>query len=142
MEIKPTPLSTMTPLLIGPCGINCVTCMNFQRSHSKKNFCEGCHSDGTKVNHCSKCKIRNCAMEKGFNTCAECKDMPCKLIKNIDKRYRNSYNISLIENLKRVDEVGAEQFIEEEKVKWKCKYCGGIRCVHRDQCCQCGQKEE
>lgn len=38
--------------------------------------CEGCRTDGVKTVFCqSLCKIRQCAMKKGFNTCGDCHDM-------------------------------------------------------------------
>ncbi len=115
--------------------------MSYQRERSKKNWCDGCRSGGTVVNHCNSCKIRSCAIEKELETCADCDELPCKLIKNIDKRYRKSYNISLLENLIRIRDVGYEKFIESEKTKWKCASCGGITCVHRDDCRWCGESD-
>ena len=38
--------------------------------------CEGCRTDGVKTVFCqSLCKIRQCAMKKGFETCGDCSDM-------------------------------------------------------------------
>ncbi len=141
MNREPLLPSAMVPESIAYCGINCATCMNFQRERNKKNWCDGCRSGGIMVNHCTQCKIRNCAIEKGVTTCAECKELPCKLIKNIDKRYRKSYNLSLLDNLLRIGEIGYDKFLSEEQMKWKCSSCGGIRCVHREDCRWCGNSE-
>ncbi len=40
--------------------------------------CEGCKGDGVKIAHCSQCAIRASAIDKGFDTCAECDDFPCE----------------------------------------------------------------
>ncbi len=141
MNRTPLSPSIMTPNSIAFCGINCSTCMSFQREHSQKNWCVGCRSGGTTVNHCEKCRIRNCAIEKGVTTCAECELLPCKFIKDIDRRYQKSYNISLIENLRIIRDIGYDSFIEEEQKLWKCSFCGGVRCVHRDECRWCGNVE-
>lgn len=38
--------------------------------------CEGCRTDGVKTVFCqSLCKIRQCALEKDFETCGDCPDM-------------------------------------------------------------------
>jgi len=37
--------------------------------------CTGCRIDGIKIGHCHECTIRNCANEKGFNTCGECGEL-------------------------------------------------------------------
>ena len=38
--------------------------------------CAGCRIDGVKTPYCdSLCPIRQCAMKKGFETCADCKEL-------------------------------------------------------------------
>lgn len=38
--------------------------------------CMGCRVDGAKFAYCSNyCEIRKCVSEKGFNTCADCRDL-------------------------------------------------------------------
>ena len=39
--------------------------------------CEGCHSTGDLFYHCLECNVRNCAIEKIVNTCADCGEYPC-----------------------------------------------------------------
>jgi hypothetical protein len=63
---------------------------------------------------------------------------PCRRIKDLDKRYRTKYGVSLIENLNTIKEIGLTQFVELEKGKWKCSNCGQLLCVHRDTCINCG----
>ena len=33
---------------------------------------------GRKVGHCSECKLRLCAIERGITTCSECPDYACE----------------------------------------------------------------
>lgn len=39
--------------------------------------CNGCHSTQDLLPFCAKCSVRNCAIERDYNTCAECGDYPC-----------------------------------------------------------------
>jgi uncharacterized OB-fold protein len=44
----------------------------------------------------------------------------------------------MIENLDYLRDNGMKKFIIHEKKRWKCKECGGIVCVHREDCINCG----
>lgn len=96
--------------LISCCGLNCATCdariatinndnelrkatadkwrINYNApdlSPSSIN-CLGCREEGVKFSYCSICEIRNCAKNKGFNTCGDCKDLAtCTLISGVHK---------------------------------------------------------
>lgn len=124
--------------MIAPCGMNCGICIGHLRESKQ---CPGCHGDDeNKPKHCVNCRIVNC--EKIGNSasgfCYECDEYPCKRLKALDKRYRMKYSMSMIENLDRISEVGIDQFIEDERIRWTCGGCGKILCVHRDRCIYCG----
>jgi hypothetical protein len=126
--------------LIAPCGMNCGLCLAYQRV---KNHCEGCITTGAnKTNHCPKCSIRNCEMltKSKSKYCYKCQECPCSKIKHIDKRYRNKYGMSMIENLNTIKEIGIRKFVELEKQKRACSKCGSIICVHKEVCLVCGAK--
>jgi hypothetical protein len=128
--------------LIAPCGINCGICVAFLRD---KNKCYGCWGDDArKAKHCSVCKIKNCehfsATDSRF--CFDCPMYPCKRMKQLDQRYRIKYNMSNLENLQSVKELGEEAFIQLELIKWKCKECGGTICVHKGYCLDCEKKRK
>ncbi|WP_222621162.1 DUF3795 domain-containing protein [Butyricimonas hominis] len=122
---------------VAPCGVNCGVCMAYLR---KKKPCRGCWSDGVKMKHCTSCRIKNCLLsrESGGHYCHECEKFPCLSVKGLDKRYRTNYGISLIDNLRRVQEVGEVRFLEEEREKWRCKVCGNVLSVHLKACMFCG----
>lgn len=123
---------------IAPCGMNCGLCLVFQRD---KNHCAGCNSTGPyKPNYCLKCAIKNCEFFSSSKSkfCFDCDDYPCKRIKNLDKRYRTKYGMSMIENLNYIKEAGIRKFLEHEKLKWTCSKCENIICVHRTTCLVCG----
>lgn len=124
--------------LIAPCGMNCGLCLAYQRD---KNKCAGCNSTSLdKPNQCINCSIKNCEhlIKSKSKYCFACKKFPCVRIKNLDKRYRTKYGMSMIENLNTIKEIGIRKFTRLEKEKWTCSKCKHIICVHRDVCMVCG----
>ena len=127
-----------TVQLIAPCGMNCGICMAYLRVKEK---CPGCRGeDAQKKPTCVRCIIKNCQTiinsQSGF--CYECDTYPCQRLKNLDKRYRAKYRMSMLENLAFIKEKGLVTFVEKEKERWRCKECGGVICVHRGTCSSCG----
>lgn len=125
--------------LIAPCGMNCGICSAFLRA---KNKCPGCRLfTGDKPVSRARCIIRNCEFIKGDNPgfCFNCDDYPCKRLKNLDKRYRNKYKMSEIENLEYIKDKGIAKLIEKERIKWTCSHCGGTINVHKQVCSECGK---
>ena len=126
--------------LIAPCGMNCGICMAYLR---KERRCPGCRGDDTSksASHL-KCIIKNCEVIKtnksGF--CFECAEYPCRRLRQLDKRYRTKYAMSMIENLESIKKIGLVAFVEEEKERWRCLKCGGTICVHRGYCYSCGER--
>lgn len=128
--------------LIAPCGMNCRLCWGYIR---EKNSCPGCRRDSGPETQKSKyrrtCKIRNCEhLTKGKTRyCSHrCSHFPCTGLKQLDKRYRKKYGMSMIENLKRIDALGIRAFIRDEKSKRVCSEFGEMICVHKPRCLSCG----
>lgn len=127
----------MDTQLIAPCGMNCGICMAYLRD---KNICFGCwNEDENKRNHCKTCSIRNCSFLQATDSkfCFECAKFPCARLKQLDKRYRLKYHMSMIENLMNIEKHGLESFVFQEKERWKCGTCGGTVCVHTGICLSC-----
>ena len=127
--------------LIAPCGMNCTLCLGYQRD---KNKCPGCKKrDAYKSSYGRKCIIRDCQTlkENKMEFCSDkCEKYPCKRLKNLDKRYRTKYQMSMIENLENIKKLGIKKFLENQKKRWACKKCDGLLCVHRVFCLKCGEK--
>ena len=126
--------------LIAPCGMNCSICMAYLRD---KNKCTGCRGpDDDKGVSILRCKIKNCEKWKSSKSgfCYECKKLPCPRLKQLDKRYRTKYHMSMIENLDYIKKNGIRKFVQKEKARWACPECGGTICVHRRYCYSCGHK--
>ena len=88
--------------LLAACGLDCAQCESYQATQSNdllaleavvekwtqeyhatglsvENIqCDGCMTAGRKVEHCSECKIRLCAIERGFVNCAVCPEYACE----------------------------------------------------------------
>ena len=73
----------------------------------------------------------------GIRFCFECEDFPCKHIKSLDKRYRIKYHMSMMDNLKHIQEHGIDSFLEAEGKKWGCPNCGEPVCCHIGLCLNC-----
>jgi hypothetical protein len=122
--------------LIAPCGMNCGLCIGHLR---EKRPCGGCFKlkDGNKPRVCRSCAIVNCDLQPESGFCYDCEIYPCARLKNLDKRYRTKYGMSMIENLAYIKHHGLETFIKEEEEKWKCQVCGSGLSVHRNFCMNC-----
>jgi hypothetical protein len=123
--------------LIAPCGMNCGICLALLRD---KNRCLGCRIDSSqKPESCKKCIIINCQLLKNTDSkfCYDCEKFPCKRLKQLDKRYRTKYYMSMIENLEFIKKSGLDKFVNNELVRWRCSTCGATLCVHRNFCLDC-----
>ena len=133
-------MTTITKIsLIAPCGMDCGICSGYLRDKKK---CPGCRgSDIDKPTYCLSCKIKNCEIiqnsKPGF--CFQCEKFPCTRLKQLDKRYRTKYGMSMIENLEDIRTFGIRKFVANEKVRWACPDCGGAICVHWHSCSSCGK---
>ena len=127
----------ITSKLIAPCGMNCGICMAYLRD---KNHCPGCNGPDDKKpsTSCVKCIIKNCETIKKVKFCFKCEKYPCTRLKNLDKRYRTKYGMSMIENLENIKNLGIRQCVKNEGVRWRCPECGGTINVHRWKCFDCG----
>jgi ribosomal protein S27AE len=45
----------------------------------------------------------------------------------------------VLDNLREIRERGVAEFVEQEKVRWRCPQCGNILSMHRDRCLHCGR---
>jgi hypothetical protein len=131
-------MKPLTKNLIAPCGMNCALCLAYQR---EKNKCPGCRfvNDTHQVTR-SRCRIKRCDffIVSKSRFCFDCSKYPCARLRHLDKRYSTNYGMSMIENLNNIKRNGIRKFIKEEKIKWACRECGNIICVHRDHCLSCG----
>ena len=98
-------------VIIAYCGLVCSECGAF-----KKQRCEGCHSE--KPMH-KGCKVKPCAIERNYTTCAECGDFEnlkdCKKLNNfISKIFGLIFRSDRIGNLNQIRQAGLDRFIENK----------------------------
>ncbi len=89
------------------CGLDCEACDAFVATKNNDNqlkaqvaqrwsklykrpveasdvHCQGCKSNGTQGIYCQTiCPIKPCCRKKGIDSCAQCKDFPCKDLKAV-----------------------------------------------------------
>lgn len=134
-----------SPELIAPCGMNCGLCRAYlaythgvQRVRGKVTYCAGCNP-----------RAKNCYIKRGCKKltrheiiyCSECNLMPCEKLAHLDKRYRERYSMSMVENLKNLKEKGMDEFLKSQAEKYPCPECGsGVICVHDGKCYSCVYK--
>jgi len=79
--------------LVAPCGMDCAICMAFLR---EKNRCGGCYSANCSCRR--HCTIAACEHIRGRYRHG-CGSFPCRRLKQLDKRYRAKYRMSMLDNL-------------------------------------------
>jgi len=134
------------PDLIAPCGMNCAICKNYL------SYTHGVPTKRGKVSHCKGCvpRAKNCYIKRGcpklskhqLKSCSQCDTAPCKNFAHLDKRYRERYSMSMVENLKTINAKGMDGFLAEQTQKYRCPSCGGVVSVHDKKCYTCGYIEK
>ena len=126
--------------LVAPCGMNCALCRSYHAKELDLN------KTGRNLTYCSGCRPRGkgCLFFKGKCSkinknkyCFECAEYPCKLIKNLDKRYTTKYGMSMIENLDYIKKKGIRKFMDQQDKKHACKKCNELINVHEPICYNC-----
>ena len=129
--------------LIAACGMNCGICIGFLR---EKKPCRGCFKkdDENKPQSCRSCSIVNCELlaQTESDFCFDCIKYPCTRLKQLDKRYRTKYNMSMIGNLGFIQKRGMARFLESEEDRWTCKDCKSGLSAHRGHCLNCHAEVE
>lgn len=136
-------VEAMKEELIAPCGMNCGVCVSYlamknevNKKGFRKKYCAGCLPRGKNCTFMAKqCDL----LAKGLvRFCYDCAGFPCPRLKALDRRYRVSYHMSMIENLEFIKNNGMERFLEKEAGKWRCLDCGAVICCHNGLCLNCG----
>ena len=122
-------------ILIAPCGMNCMLCQAYQ---GEGLSCQGC-GQNTQRKSCQNCLIYRCPEKERF--CFECEKYPCRRLKNLDQRYRQKYQMSMLENLNYIKKYGVEAFIIMQSHQYTCPHCGHLLTVHQRRCLYCGQEK-
>jgi hypothetical protein len=124
---------------IAPCGMNCGICVAFfgytMSGKKRKQACKGCRTRKSKCTFIKKDCRRLATGQAKY--CYECTGFPCENLERLDKRYREKYGMSMIENLRSIQAMGIDRFLKNERGRWRCPSCGGVICVHNKKCYTC-----
>jgi len=126
--------------LIAPCGINCAVCSRYlaYQHNFRHSQCAGCRASNKNCTYLfAKCAQTNNVTTQTREFCFQCEHYPCKQLKRVDARYRESYQVSTIENLENIRQYGTSYFIEEQNEKHRCVRCGGMISMHNRKCFAC-----
>ncbi len=93
--------------IIARCGLVCSDCGMY-----KKQKCQGCHCEKPMALNC---KVKPCANEHCYSTCAECAEFDdlknCKKLNNfISKIFALIFRSDRIGNLNKIRELGLDEF--------------------------------
>lgn len=104
--------------LYGKCGLYCGICSDYL----KKKECSGC---GCTCEQCAAhwhhqaCQIYRCAEGRGFDTCAQCLELPCTTLIQFtyDPKWRTHRPV--IENCRRIKHIGLAAWLDEQETFWQ-----------------------
>lgn len=124
--------------MIAPCGVNCLACSAYL---NKKHPCPGCRasSEEHKRKSCRNCIKKKCAFDKGLTWCFECTCFPCSRIKDLNKRYKQNYEVDLVQNGLDAQQ-NMELLMEAQRKRFSCQQCGGVIDQHHRKCSECGKE--
>lgn len=132
-DAAPAHPDSLAPELIAPCGMDCGICIGHLRD---RKTCPGCNDpdDSSKAYHCAACSIKRCEhLAQGPEAfCVDCSEHPCPRLRQLDKRYRSKYRMSMIENLGELHRVGVEAFVELERAPMGLPTLRGARVCAQD----------
>lgn len=128
--------------LASQCGLFCGACRTYLmlkkdqlEERGYKRGCEGCLIRNKNCTFfkkkCSKLRKREVLF------CFECDEFPCDNFDRLEESYVR-YGVSLMENCKRMEKIGVEEWVKEQLKLYTCPECGGEVCVHELECFDCG----
>ena len=130
--------------LIAHCGMNCRICLAYfgytSTGKKRKMICIGCKQTDKSCGHLKKyCKILT---KNEVEYCYQCNDFSCNQLQKLDSKYRERYDMSMIENLEYIRDNGMDNFLGKQEKKYQCPECGGVICVHNRKCYSCENSNE
>jgi len=103
-------------------------------------LCDGCLSGGKLAAHCQRCNIRLCALNKQNDSrCSDCEELPCYRIKDLINMGRYLHRKEYLPNLKKIREMGVQEWVKYEEERWRCPRCGLPMSWYDAECAGCGE---
>ena len=101
--------------------------------------CFGCKSDKV-ASFCTTCELRQCASGKGYDFCVRCDELPCEPFVAFRDDGQCPYHAAVPKNLERIQQVGAQVWLEEQDARWRCPECGTRFAFQDESCGSCGEQ--
>lgn len=94
--------------------------------------CSGCDAE-----YQADCRIVICNQRHGTQSCAFCAEFPCAFI---DEFLNDGceHHEAVLDNLKRVREIGIAGWLKEQNEYWQCPSCGARTQWYQRKCGLCG----
>jgi hypothetical protein len=103
-------------------------------------LCDGCLSGGMLAAHCKTCNIRLHAENKQNDSrCTACEELPCYRITNLMNMGRYLHRQEYLPNLKKIREMGVQEWVKKEEERWRCPKCGLPMSWYDAECARCGE---
>ncbi len=103
-------------------------------------LCDGCLSGGILAAHCQSCAIRKCAANKQNDSrCTDCNELPCNRIISLTNMGGYLHRKEYLPNLKKIREMGAQEWVKYEEARWCCPQCGLPMSWYDAECVRCGE---
>ena len=145
MNRETNPIESHKMNLAAPCGMYCGMCRHYLARAKgilkEKRLKHGCRGCRVQDKNCAWVK-KGCVLlrKKQVAFCFECEVFPCENLRKLDERHSLDENISFIDNLLRIKDIGAKAWLVEQEEKWQCPECGGDVCIDDGDCYDCGCK--
>ena len=132
----------MDYILDGYCGVYCGACpvilVTRAGNLEEDQQCYGCKSEKP-TGFCETCKIKACAISKGFEFCIECgKLTTCDLMHKFIADQQYPYGQCVLKNLKMIQTTGTLNWLEMQDKRWRCGHCGDPHSWYQETCSNCG----
>lgn len=145
------------------CGLSCSTCAIYQAHTQDDNQlqkialaiyrktlkntllsnlsledirCEGCRSE-VRFKYCQACDIRTCCSSQGYYGCYQCKEFPCRKIKDFPIGPAKSLMFEAAEYCKKA---GPESWLERDRERYTCRECSTLMYRGATRCKNCKVK--
>jgi len=100
--------------------------------------CDGCLGVGNLTPYCRECPIRLCPDNRpGITRCSDCPDFPCSRITDFNNDGMR-HHAEVLANLRRLQEIGLEAWLEQEDKRWRCPQCQAEVDWYAKTCFRCG----
>jgi hypothetical protein len=105
--------------LVARCGLWCGACRAYllqkKDLFEEKGYKRGCNGCWVQNKNCAFLRKKCPYLGKTLDFCFECHLMPCEPLEKLNDGYKKRYHVNLVENLRRMKEIGLDKWISEQE---------------------------